>query len=48
MTTFPAMALLGTLSGRATAAGLGGALVFACAARRIWRTAIGHYTSASS
>ncbi len=48
MTTFPAMAILGSL-GRNTAIGsLGGALLFAALARAIWKAAIGSYTSASS
>jgi len=48
MTTFPAMALLGTLSGRAMVvitAGVGAMLVLS---RLVWRAAIRNYTSASS
>ncbi|TMQ16679.1 MAG: ABC transporter permease [Deltaproteobacteria bacterium] len=48
MTTFPAMALLGTLHAARTLATLGGALVLLIASRLVWRTAIRSYTSASS
>ncbi len=48
MTTFPAMAVLGTLDAKSVAFGLGGALLFAAASRAIWRRAIRSYTSASS
>jgi ABC-2 type transport system permease protein len=48
MTTFPAEALLGTLSLRATALAVVGAVVFATASRLVWVRALGHYTSASS
>lgn len=48
MTTFPAMAVLGTLQARAALFGLGGAILFAAIARVLWRRAIGSYTSASS
>jgi ABC-2 type transport system permease protein len=48
MTTFPAMAILGTLDARTALLSLCGALVFAAAARALWRAAIGSYTSASS
>jgi len=48
MTTYPAMALLGTLElPTALASGLG-ALAFAAAARSVWRLSLAHYTSASS
>lgn len=48
MTTYPAMALLGTLSARTALFATCGALAIALTARLVWRTAIGHYTSASS
>jgi len=48
MTTFPAMAILGTLESHVAILGLGGAVVFAAAARLLWRAAIRSYTSASS
>ncbi len=48
MTTYPAMALLGTLRLETAAIAIAGALVFAVVARLIWRFALGHYTSASS
>jgi ABC-2 type transport system permease protein len=48
MTTFPAMAILGTLEARTAVFGLGGALLFAGVARALWRAAIRSYTSASS
>jgi ABC-2 type transport system permease protein len=48
MTTYPAEALLGTLAPRAALLGVGGAVIFAWIARRVWLRAIGHYTSASS
>jgi ABC-2 type transport system permease protein len=48
MTTYPAMAVLGRLQARTALVGLGGALLFAAVARRLWRRAIGSYTSASS
>ena len=48
MTTFPAMALLGTLSARATVGTIVGALLMLVASRMIWRAAIRSYTSASS
>jgi ABC-2 type transport system permease protein len=48
MTTFPAMALLGKLSARATLGTIAGALVMLVASRMIWRAAIRSYTSASS
>lgn len=48
MTTYPAMALLGTLTWRAGLACVGGALVLALLARAVWRLALRSYTSASS
>ena len=48
MTSFPAMAILGTLATTTAVAGVGGALVFATVARALWRAAIRNYTSASS
>lgn len=48
MTTFPAMALLGTLDVPTMAATVGGALVMLTLSRLVWRTAIASYTSASS
>jgi ABC-2 type transport system permease protein len=48
MTTFPAQALLGTLSLQTTILSLAGAVVFAAVARLVWVRAIGRYTSASS
>ena len=48
MTTFPAMALLGTLEPRAFLASTLGAVVFAVFARQVWKQAIRRYTSASS
>jgi ABC-2 type transport system permease protein len=48
MTTFPAMALLGTLSFRTAAAAIAGAAAFFVLARSVWSLAIRSYTSASS
>ena len=48
MTTFPAMALLGTLELSTATTALAGGLAFAVMARIIWKASIGHYTSASS
>jgi len=48
MTTYPALALLGRLSGATLALALGGAIVFAVLARMVWIGSIGRYTSASS
>ena len=48
MTTYPAMALLGTLDARAAAGTVAGALAMFVASRLIWRSAIRSYTSASS
>jgi ABC-2 type transport system permease protein len=46
MTTFPAQALLGTLSLRVTALSVLGAAAFAAAARVVWVRALAKYTSA--
>ncbi len=48
MTTYPAMAILGTLEGHVALLALGGAVLFAAASRLLWRAAIRNYTSASS
>jgi ABC-2 type transport system permease protein len=48
MTTYPALALLGRLDARTGALALGGGVVFAVIARRVWRRALAMYTSASS
>jgi ABC-2 type transport system permease protein len=48
MTTFPAMAVLGTLTPGTAAASLAGAAAFSVVARQIWRVSIRRYTSASS
>lgn len=48
MTTYPAMALLGTLQPRVFLGSAAGALVFGFFARQVWKHAIRHYTSASS
>ncbi len=48
MTTFPAMALLGTLDARAAAGTIAGSLAMLVASRLVWRAAIRSYTSASS
>lgn len=48
MTTYPSMALLGTLRPATGALAVVGALAFAGAARFVWRRAIARYTSASS
>jgi viologen exporter family transport system permease protein len=48
MTTFPAMALLGTLGLERALATLGGALAMLVIGRLVWRSAIRNYTSASS
>lgn len=48
MTTFPAMALLGTLDAPTMAATVGGSLAMLALSRLVWRTAIRSYTSASS
>jgi ABC-2 type transport system permease protein len=46
MTTYPALAILDRLSAWRAFAALGGAAMFAFAARRVWVRAMGHYTSA--
>jgi ABC-2 type transport system permease protein len=48
MTTYPAMALLGTLRPETALACLGGSLTMLLVARLAWRAAIRNYTSASS
>jgi len=48
MTSYPAMAVLGTLDPTTAVAALGGALLFAAVARALWKAAIRNYTSASS
>ena len=48
ITTFPARALLGTLSPTAALATLAGAAGLVVVSRVVWRTAIRSYTSASS
>lgn len=48
MTTYPAEALLGTLSWERFVGGLAGAVVFAALSRWVWTRAIRSYTSASS
>jgi ABC-2 type transport system permease protein len=48
MTTYPALALLGRLDGKTAGLALGGGIAFAVIARRVWRRALGMYTSASS
>ncbi len=48
MTTYPALALLGRLDLRTTAAAFLGAAAFGFFARVVWTRSIGHYTSASS
>jgi ABC-2 type transport system permease protein len=48
MTTYPAMALRGTLSAGTVAACLGGAAAFFAVSRGVWTLALRGYTSASS
>lgn len=48
MTTYPAEALLGTLTPLLFLGTLAGAAFFALVARIVWTRALGHYTSASS
>ncbi len=48
MTTYPAEALLGTLSWERFVGGWIGAISFAIASRKLWSRSIGNYTSASS
>lgn len=46
MTSFPALAIVGELGARAIFSSLGGALLFALAARLLWLRALRSYTSA--
>ena len=48
MTTYPAEALLGTLSLQTALLSAAGALTFALISRAVWTRALGRYTSASS
>jgi ABC-2 type transport system permease protein len=48
MTTYPAEALLGTLTARDALLALGGGIAFAAVSRRVWGRALALYTSASS
>jgi ABC-2 type transport system permease protein len=48
MTTYPTMALLGTLRPATGLLAIGGALAFTAMARLVWQRAIARYTSASS
>ena len=48
MTTYPAEALLGTLSLQTALLSVAGALTFALISRAVWTRALGRYTSASS
>jgi ABC-2 type transport system permease protein len=48
MTTYPARALLGTLSLRSVAAGIVAAVVFLAVSRLVWVRSVARYTSASS
>jgi len=48
MTTYPALALLGRLDMPTAALALVGGIAFAVVSRRVWRRALGMYTSASS
>lgn len=48
MTTYPAEAILGTLTPHLFVGTLCGAAVFGLIARLVWTKALGHYTSASS
>ncbi len=48
LTTYPAQALLGTLSLSTAALSVAGALAFSFVARAVWKRALGRYTSASS
>jgi ABC-2 type transport system permease protein len=48
LTTFPAQALLGTITPLAAVGSILGSIAFATAARMVWRRAISRYTSASS
>jgi ABC-2 type transport system permease protein len=48
MTTYPARALLGSLSASTAILALAGAAIFSGLARLIWKRALSRYTSASS
>jgi ABC-2 type transport system permease protein len=48
MTTYPALALLGRLTGATAARALAGTVLFVLASRLVWRRSIKHYRSASS
>lgn len=48
MTTFPAMAMLGTLDPKRALGTVGGAIIMLAISRLVWRAAIRNYTSASS
>lgn len=48
LTTYPAMALLGTIEPATTAFACGGAALFAALARTVWKLSIRFYRSASS
>ena len=48
MTTYPAQALLGSLTANHAAVAFAGGLLFAACARRIWKRSLRAYTSASS
>ena len=48
MTTYPAMALLGTLEGGTWIVALAGGVVFSGLARAVWTMSLSRYTSASS
>ena len=48
MTTYPALALRGRLDAKTAVLALGGGILFAVVARRVWRRALAMYTSASS
>jgi ABC-2 type transport system permease protein len=48
MTTYPALALLGRLSGATLVWALSGTALFAAISREVWTRSIGHYMSASS
>jgi len=48
MTTYPALALLGRMDAQTAMLALLGGLAFAAVARRVWKRALGMYTSASS
>jgi ABC-2 type transport system permease protein len=48
MTTYPALALRGTLTWTSAAAAMGAAAAFLVVSRRVWVFALTHYSSASS